>query len=111
MAAILPPAVQTPVRPRLGVGWDVEVREGVYDYFLKGADVLEGADAKPAQVDDGVADELAGAVVGDLAAAVGLVDGDAQCCYLVVRGEQVLVAAKAAAGVDVGVLQHQEGVG
>ena len=51
----------------------------VYDYLLQSADVLERADAQLAQVDDGVADKLAGAVVGNLAAAVGLVDGDAQC--------------------------------
>lgn len=41
---------------RLGMGGDVEVGQGVYDYLLEGADVLEGADAQLAQVDDGVSD-------------------------------------------------------
>ena len=54
---------------RFGVGRDVKVAQGVYDYLLQSADVLQWADAKLAQVDDWVADKLAGAVVSNLAAA------------------------------------------
>ena len=96
---------------RLDVGSDVEVGEGVDDDLLDGADVLQGADAQPAQVEDGVSDELAGAVVGDLAATVSLVDGNAEGGELGVCGQQMLVAAEAAAGVDVRVFEEEKSVG
>lgn len=50
-------------------------------------------------------------MVGNLAASVGLVYGDAQCGQFIFRGDEVVVTAQTAPGVDVVMLQKQEGVG
>ena len=63
-----------------------------------------------AEIEDGVADELAGAVVGDVAAAVDLVDFYGFLGELVVRGEDVGAGGVAAEGEDGWVLKEDEGV-
>jgi len=61
------------------------------------------------EVDDGIADELTRAVVGDIAAAVGLVELDAGVCELGFGGEDVGFGVGAVGdGDDGGVLDHQD---
>ncbi len=45
--------------------------------------------AQAAQIEDGVADELAGTVIGDIAAAVDFVEGDAARSEHLVGGENI----------------------
>ena len=45
--------------------------------------------AQAAQIEDGVADELAGTVIGDVAAAVDLVEGNAARSEQLVGGENI----------------------
>ena len=58
----------------VGVALDVELGERSDDGLFEGADVLVDAELGSVEVDDGVADELARAVVGDIAAAVCFVE-------------------------------------
>jgi hypothetical protein len=81
--------------------------------FFHAADVVDWAEAasvgigQAAQVEDGVADELAGAVVGDVAAAVDLVDADAFAGEHFIGGEDVGAAGVAAQGEDGRVFEQQ----
>ena len=82
---ILPPAM----RPDAGaladaLRHDAEVAAGTDEDLFEHADEVDGAEVRAffagqvaAQIDDGVADELAGAVIGDVAATVDLVELDA----------------------------------
>lgn len=56
---------------------DVELGECVDDCGLEESDVFVDSEARSVEIDDWVADELAGAVVGDISPAVGLVELDA----------------------------------
>ena len=76
--------------------------------FFEEADVVGGGEVAASEVEDGVGDELAGTVVGDVAAAVGF-------DYLgALRGEgcgveqEVVAAGAAAEGVDGRVLEDGE---
>ena len=64
-----------------------------------------------AQVQDGVAHQLAGAVIGDVAAAVGGMEGDAGAGQDLFAGQQVLHVTVAAHGDGVRMLQQQQLVG
>jgi hypothetical protein len=99
------------------LGGDAEVFAGEDEGFFHEADkvyraevwALFAGEVAP-EVEDGVADELAGAVVGDVAAAVDLVDGDAFAGEKVVGGEDVGAGGVAAEGEDRGVFEEDEGV-
>lgn len=58
----------------VGVGDDVVGCEGVDDGLFEQADVVVDAEFGSVEIDDWVADELSWAVVGDIAAAIGLVE-------------------------------------
>lgn len=93
----------------VGVGGDVELGECVDDGGLEGADVLVDAELGGVEVDDGVADELARAVVGDVAAAVGLVELHALGREEVLGGEDVGWGVGASGDGDDGVvLDHED---
>ena len=93
----------------VGVALDVELCEGGDDGLLEGSDVLVNAEFGGVEVDDGVADELARAVVGDIAAAVGLVELHALGCEELFRGEDVGGGIWAAGDGDDGVvLDHED---
>ena len=66
--------------------------------------------AQAAQIEDGVADELAGAVIGDVAAAIDLVQGDAAAGQQLVGGENVGAAGVAAQREHGRVLEQQKHV-
>lgn len=61
----------------VGVGFDVELGEGVDDGGFECTDVFVDAQAGGVEIDDWVGDELARAVVCNIAAAVGLLELDA----------------------------------
>ncbi len=93
----------------VGVGGDVVVGEGGDDGGFEGADVFVDAESGGVEIDDGVGDELAGAVVGDIAASVGLVEGDALGFEEGFRGEDVgRCVGSSGDGDDGVVLDHQD---
>ena len=64
-----------PVYPDAGatsdaLGGEIKGGEGVDDGLLEEADVVDGASGAGVEIEDGVGDELAGAVEGDVAASV-----------------------------------------
>ena len=63
------------------------------------------------EIEDGVADDLSGAVVGDVAAAVGFVEGDVHLGQQAVAGAEMFFFSVAAQGDDVGVLAEEQDVG
>ena len=73
-----------------------EVAAGADQHLFEQADEVDRAEMRAflagevaAQIDDGIADELAGAVIGDVAAAVDLVELDAALRQEFVAGEDV----------------------
>ena len=94
-----------------------EVFAGEDEGLFHQADEVDGAEVRAAfagqvaaEIEDGVADELAGAVVGDVAAAVDLVDLDAAAGKELVGGEDVGAGGVAAEGEDRRVLEEEERV-
>lgn len=71
------------------LGGDVEVFECVDDGLLEQAHVVVQSEVEGVKVDDGVEDDLARAVVGDVPAAVGGLNVDAEVGEGFARGEQV----------------------
>ena len=63
-----------------------------------------------AEVEDGVADELAGAVVGDVAAAVDFVEGDAAAGKNLIGGQDVGAIGVAAKGEHGRMFEKQKNV-
>ena len=63
-----------------------------------------------AQIEDGIADELSGAVVGDVAAAVDLVKGDTAAGKQFIGGEDVGAAGVAAKGEYRGMFEQEKNV-
>jgi hypothetical protein len=85
--------------------------------FFHEADKVDGAQtvaavgvAEAAEVKDGVADELAGTVVGDVAAAVDVVEGDTTAREQFIGGQDVGAIGVAAKGENGGVLEEEEDV-
>jgi len=92
----------------IGVGFDVVGGEGVDDGLFEGADVIMNSHFGSIEVDDGVGDELARAVVGDIAASVCLVELHAHGSELGLGSDHMLRGVWAAGdGDDRWVLDHQ----
>ena len=81
------------------------------DRLLDAGDVVEHAEAAAGEVEDRIAHELAGAVVGDVPAAVGLGEPDAGGGAPRFVPQHVFGVGGASEGVDGGVLEEKEGVG
>ena len=111
MAAIFFPSTQTPTALGSAAGGDAVFLQCAGDGFDKGVHV--GADvALPlAQIEDGVADKLAGAVIGDVATAVGFVNVDAASGEHFRAGEDVAEMGVAAERDDVRMFDEQQLVG
>jgi hypothetical protein len=99
------------------LGGDAKVLAGEDEGFFHEADEVDGAEMRAffarevaAEVEDGVTDELAGTVVGDVAAAVDLVDVDAFAGEKVVGGEDVGARGVATEGENRWVLKEDEGI-
>ena len=96
---------------------DAEVFAGVDEDFFHEADEVDGAEVGAAlagevaaEVEDGVADELAGAMISDVAAAVDLVDLDAASGEEIVGREDVGAGGVAAESEDGRVFEEEERV-
>ena len=94
---------------------DTEVAAGSDEGFFEQANEVHRTEVRAflsreiaAQVDDGIADELAGAVIGDVAAAVNLVEFDALSHKEFVGREDVAAVRVATEGEDRRMLEHQE---
>ena len=100
------------------LGEDAELRAGADEDLLKEPNEIYRTEVgaalageRAAEIDDGVADELARAVVGDVAAAIDFMQGDAFAGEELIRGEDVGAAGVAAEGEDGRVLEENEGIG
>ena len=104
---------QTPVSPSISPASTPEVADRGDHRPLHQPDVLVHVVGlrQLAQVDDRIGDQLAGAVVGDPAAAVGLDDLDPLHPVPVLAHRQLGGGRAAALGVDGRVLEHQHQVG
>ena len=89
-------------------GLDVGFGEGIDDHLFECADVGNDVALPIAEVEDGVDDELAGAVVGDIAAAVGVDELDARLREELFGGEEVFAMTVAAHGDDVRVFEEEK---
>ena len=92
-------------RRRLEHTFDVVEREKLDQSLLDMVDKVADAEFAALEIEEEVEHPLAGAVVGDLAAAVDLDDGD------IAGGEDVFGFAGLTLGEDAGVLQEPELVG
>ena len=110
MAPIFAPPTQTPGRPATRSASMPKPARARISVSSRRADVVAGAEAAASQVEDRVADELAGAVEGDVAAAVALDDSAPRGAGLGVD-EEVLVAGATPEGVDGRVLQEGQRLG
>ena len=90
---------------------DAVLRERLDHHPLQPPHVLVDVVAVGAQGDDRVGDQLAGAVVGDAAAAVGVAHLDSLPFVPLGSHRQLLRGRAAAAGVNGGVLEQQQHVG
>ena len=97
-------------------GLHTEFGAEVDERLLHKADEVDGADAsaawitQAAQVEDGIADELAGAVVGDVATTIDFVEGDAAAREELIGCEDVGAVCIAAEGEHRRVFEEQQNV-
>ena len=93
----------------IALAGDAEARERAQHDLLEQAHVAVDADAQPVQVEDRIRDQLAGAVIGDVAAAVGLTHRNPRALEHRRRGEQVRRRAGAPGDRDHRiVLEHEQ---
>ena len=89
-------------------GLDAEIRQSIDQGLFDGPHVGSHIALPFAQVEDGIAHDLSGAVIGDVAAAIGRVEGDAGARQNVVAGQQVFQMPVAPQRDDMRVLQQEE---
>ena len=83
--------VQRPVMPADALGFDAVVGADAHEDFFEAADVGDDSELgrEGAQVEDGIGDKLSGSVKGDVAAAIDLVNLDADGGEKFARGNNV----------------------
>lgn len=87
---------------------DAEVEAGFDDGAFEESDVVVDAQPEAFEVEDGIGDELARAVVGDVAAAVSFFEGDALGLEEIGGGEQVLAGGGTSGDGDDGIVLDEE---
>jgi hypothetical protein len=92
------------------IGRDAEIGGGADHGFFEGADVPVNVAADEVEIEDGVADDLAGAVISDVAAAVGFAELDIFLAQDVFGGEKIFLAGVAAEREDMRMLAEEEDV-
>ena len=92
------------------IGGDAEIGGCANHGFFESADVPVNVAANAIEIQNGVADDLAGAVISDVAAAIGFAEFDAFLAKYVFGGEKIFLAGVAAKGKDVRVLAEEEDV-
>ncbi len=88
--------------------WMPKSASGVDQHLLDSAHVGAHVALPLAQIQDGITHHLSRPVIGDIAAAVRRMKGDAGASQDLIAGQQVLHVAVAAQGDGVGVLQQNE---
>ena len=92
------------------IGGDAEIGGGADHGFFEGADIPVNVAADKIEIENGVADELAGAMIGDVAAAIGFAKLDIFLAQDILGGEKILLAGVAAKGEDVRMFAEEEDV-
>ena len=92
-------------------GGDFEISCRADHDFLELLDVPADVAAMLGKIKDGVADDLAGAVIGDVATAVGFVEGDIHLREQVIAGAEIFFFSVAAQRDYVRVLAEEQDVG
>ena len=92
-------------------GGDFEISCRADHDFLELLDVPADVAAKLGKIKDGVADDLAGAVIGDVATAVGFVEGDIHLREQVIAGAEIFFLSVATQRDCVGMLAEEQDVG
>jgi hypothetical protein len=92
------------------IGGDAEIGGGTDHGLFEGADVPVNVAANRIEIEDGVANDLAGAMISDVAAAICFAELYVFLAEDVFGGEKIFPAGVAAEGEDVGVLAEEEDV-
>ena len=92
-------------------GRDFEIGRRADHGFFELLDVPAHVATEFGEIKDGIADNLSGAVIGDVATAVGCVEGDVHLCEQAVTGAEMFFFSVAAERDHVGVLAEQQHVG
>ena len=103
------------LEPDAGLAWDAKCSDaeigGSADHgFFERADIPVNVTADGIKIKDRVADDLAGAVIGDVAATVGFAELNILLTKDVLGGKEIFLACVAAEREDVGVLTKKEDV-
>jgi len=93
------------------MGGDAEIGGSADHRFFESADVPVNVATDAIEIEDGVADGLAGAMISDIATAVGLAKFDALLAEDVFGSEEIFLAGVAAKGDDMRVLAEEKDVG
>jgi len=91
-------------------GGDAEISGGANHDFFKRADVPVNVAADDIEIENGIADDLTGAVIGDVAAAIGFAKLDIFLPQNIFGGEEIFLASVAAEGEDMWMLAEEENV-
>jgi len=89
---------------------DTEIGRGTDHGFFERADVPADVAFDVAEIEDGIADDLAGTVVGDVSATIGRVEFDAFLAEDAFGDEEIGAAGVATESDDVGMLAEKEDV-
>ena len=101
-----------PGRSGIDVSEDVVVGEGVDDGLFEQPDVVVDAEFERIEIHDGITHKLTRAVVGDISASIGLVEGDPMLSELGIRREDVgRCVWPSGDGDERGVLNHHHAPG
>jgi hypothetical protein len=106
----------SPIHPDAGTlrnaaGLDAEIRQGIDHDLLDGPHVGTHIALPFAQIEDGITHDLPRPVVGDVAAAVRGMEGDAGAGQDFLAGQEIFHVTVAAHGDGVGMLQQDDLVG
>ena len=104
------------IHPNSVVGRDAasshaEIGRGANHHFFELLDVPAHVAAMLREIQDGIADDLAGAVIGDVAAAIARMEGDVHLREQAFAGTQVFAFAIAAESDHVRMLAEQQDIG
>jgi hypothetical protein len=92
------------------IGGEAEIGGGADHGLFEGADVPVNVAADGIDIEDGVADDLAGAMIGDVSSAVGFTELHIFLAEDIFGGEEIFLAGAAAECQDVGMLAKEEDV-
>ena len=92
------------------VSRDAKIGGGANHGFFKAADVPVNVAADAIKVEDGIANDLAGAVIGNVAAAIGFAEFDSFLAKDVFRDEQVFPTGVTAEREDVPMLAEEQAI-